>query len=75
MGVLCILMTIDNKIVEKRSNWWYILPILLGWIGGIIGYFVVRHDDPTLAKRVLILGIIISVAYIAISVITSGVGR
>lgn len=67
-------MTMNNKTIEKRSNWWYILPILLGWIGGIIGYFVVRHDDPTLAKRVLILGIIITVAYIAISVILSAVG-
>lgn len=57
------------EVIKRRSGAWYILPILFGWIGGIIGYFAVRHDDPKLAKGVLILGIVLTVALIAISVI------
>ncbi|RMF31786.1 MAG: hypothetical protein D6752_01455 [Candidatus Nitrosothermus koennekii] len=45
---------------RKRSVLWYLLPIFLGIIGGVIGYFAVRHDDPTMAKRMLIIGIIVS---------------
>jgi hypothetical protein len=44
------------------------LPIFVGVIGGIIGYFAVRHDDPTLAKRLLYVGIGISAAGIILSV-------
>ena len=29
---------------KQRSNWWYILPILFGIIGGIIAYFAIRKD-------------------------------
>ncbi|MFY3741041.1 MAG: hypothetical protein HMLIMOIP_001488 [Candidatus Nitrosomirales archaeon] len=52
---------------RKRSAAWYLLPVLLGIIGGIIGYFAVRHDDPTLAKRLLYVGIGMLVAGIIIS--------
>ena len=62
-------MTLKDKNIEKRSNWWYLLPILITWIGGVIGYFAVRRDDPALAKRVLILGIILTGAWIAIPII------
>ncbi|MGH9922606.1 MAG: hypothetical protein ACRD38_07625 [Nitrososphaerales archaeon] len=56
---------------RKRSAVWYLLPILLGIIGGIIGYFAVRHDDPTLAKRLLYVGIAMLVAGIIISVVAA----
>jgi len=49
---------------RPRSNFWFLLPILLGLffgflglIGGIIAYFVLRHDDPKKAKNCLYLGI------------------
>jgi len=35
---------------KPRSNWWYILPILFGLIGGVIAYFVLRKDDSIKAK-------------------------
>jgi len=56
---------------RKRSAAWYLLPILLGIIGGIIGYFAVRHDDPTLAKRLLYVGIGMLVAGIIISMVAA----
>ena len=30
---------------KERSNWWYLVPIFLGLIGGIIAYFALRNDD------------------------------
>jgi len=39
-----------------RSNWWYLLPIFVGFIGGLIAYFVVKNDDPSKAKNCLIIG-------------------
>jgi hypothetical protein len=42
---------------RKRSAIWYLLPIFMGIVGGIIGYFEVRNDDPRLAKRLLYIGL------------------
>jgi len=44
---------------RQRSNWWYLLPIFLGIIGGIIAYFVLRNDDRQKAKKCLYLGLIL----------------
>lgn len=44
---------------RQRSNWWYLVPIFLGLIGGIIAYFALRSDDRGKAKNCLFLGIIL----------------
>ena len=44
---------------NKRSNWWYLLPIFLGIIGGIIAYFALRKDDHEKAKNCIYLGLIL----------------
>ena len=44
---------------RPRSNWWYLLPIFLGIIGGIIAYFALRKDDRQKAKKCLYLGLIL----------------
>jgi hypothetical protein len=36
---------------------WYVIVILLGFIGGIPGYVRVKNDDPNMAKNLLIVGI------------------
>ena len=54
---------------RPRSNWWFLLPIFLSWIGGVIAYFVLRHDDPRKAKNCLYLGIALTVIGIAINMI------
>jgi len=44
---------------KKRSNWWFLLPILIGLIGGIIAFFVLKRDDPRKAKNCLYIGIVL----------------
>ena len=45
---------------RPRSNWWFLLPIFMGLIGGIIAYFVLRHDDPKKAKNCVYIGIFLA---------------
>ena len=42
---------------KQRSNAWFLLPIFFGVIGGIIAFFILRHDDPRKARNCLYLGI------------------
>ncbi|MEA2076278.1 MAG: zinc-ribbon domain-containing protein [Euryarchaeota archaeon] len=53
---------------EKPSNWWYLLPILFGILGGIIGYIVIRVKDEKMAKNILYVGLgtfVLGVIFIA----------
>lgn len=51
---------------RTRSLWWILLPSLLGIIGGIIAYFVLRYDDKKLGIFCLKLSIVLTVIEIAI---------
>ncbi len=46
---------------KPRSNAWFLLPILFGVIGGIVAFFILRHDDPRKAKNCLYLGLVFMV--------------
>lgn len=54
---------------KTRSNWWYLLPILVGLIGGVIAYWVLRHDDPNKAKLCLYVGIALAIVGIVINIV------
>jgi len=54
---------------RPRSNFWFLLPIFLGLIGGIIAYFVLRQDDPKKAKNCLYLGIVLAIIGIMINLL------
>ena len=43
---------------KQRSKAWYVLPIFLGILGGIIGFFVLRNDSPRMARNCLMIGVI-----------------
>lgn len=59
-----------NMYPEKpRSNFWFLLPIFLGLIGGIIAYFVLRNDDPKKAKNCLYLGIVLAIIGILLNLL------
>ncbi len=59
---------------KPRSNWWFLLPIFMGLIGGIIAYFVLRGDDPKKAKNCLYLGLILFGIGTAINLVVLGTG-
>jgi hypothetical protein len=52
------------------SKVWYLLPIFFGIIGGLVMYFVLRNTDRKMAKRGVLLGVLM---VIAPSVIGAGV--
>jgi len=60
---------------KERSNWWYLVPIFLGLIGGIVAYFALRNDDRRKAKNCLFLGIILGVIGIIVNLLflTTGI--
>ena len=53
---------------KSRSNAWFLLPIFFGVIGGIIAFFILRHDDPRKAKNCLYLGLALMVVGIILNV-------
>ena len=63
----------SNYNANNRSRWWYLVPILFGLVGGIIGYFALRKDDPKKAKNCLILGGILTIINIVASISLSAI--
>jgi hypothetical protein len=47
---------------RRISGAWWLLPILMGWIGGLIAWLVNKDVDPDRARAMLITGVVISVA-------------
>ena len=54
---------------KPRSNAWFLLPIFLGMIGGIIAFFILRRDDPRKAKNCLYLGIVFMILGIVFNIL------
>jgi hypothetical protein len=42
------------------SGAWWLLPILLGWLGGFIAWIVNKDNDPRTARNMLLVGVAIS---------------
>ena len=58
-----------SKPVKGPSKAWYLLPIFFGIIGGIVMYLVLKDTDRKMAKKGIILSIILTVAIFVISVV------
>ena len=58
----------SEKNTKIRSRWWYLLPIFMNIIGGVIAYFVLRNDDPSKAKKCMIVGCAIFAVNLGIGV-------
>lgn len=50
-----------KTVKSKPSSAWYLAPILLGIIGGIIGYLAVRDEDKEMAQNMLLVGFAMSI--------------
>jgi len=46
---------------KSASGIWYLLPIFLGWFGGIIAWAVIRNRNSKRAKNCLIIGVIVTI--------------
>ncbi len=58
----------DQTPEKRASSAWYLMPIFFGIIGGIIAWAVTRGNDPSKAKKFLIVGIIFLVIEIVLIV-------
>ena len=47
---------------RRISGAWWLLPIFMGWLGGLIAWLVNKDKDPSTARAMLITGIALSVA-------------
>ena len=47
------------SVEKRRSRLWFLMPVIFGLIGTAIAYFVLRDDDPKLAKNCLYLGLVL----------------
>ncbi|UCB60493.1 MAG: zinc ribbon domain-containing protein, partial [Candidatus Bathyarchaeota archaeon] len=45
----------------KPTNSWYLVPLLLGLLGGILGYIAVRDEDREMADNLLFIGTIVTI--------------
>jgi len=68
-----IKVTYENQKREKSAGGWYVLSILLGIVGGLIGYVYLKNENPKSAKNCLIIGIIISIITPIIGIMFLGV--
>jgi hypothetical protein len=48
------------------SGFWWLLPVLFGWLGGVIAWAATRNRDPRMARTMLITGIVLSVVLVLI---------
>jgi len=56
--------TASEPVKMSPSAFWYLLPLFLGLVGGLIAYVYVRDDDPDMAKDLFLIGVIPTVVII-----------
>ncbi len=56
---------------KKPSKAWYLLPIFFSLIGGLIMFFVLRNQDKSMAKKGLIIGVVLFIIGIIIGAASS----
>jgi len=47
---------------SKVSHFWYLVPILFGWLGGVISFFAVRGRDENKARNLFLVGIAVTLS-------------
>jgi len=48
---------------ERISGAWWLMPIFLTWVGGLVAWLVNKDKDPKRAKSMLIWGIVLTFVY------------
>jgi hypothetical protein len=57
------------------SGAWWILPILVGWLGGLLAWALTRERDPGRARAMLITGFAITAVVVLLYVAGSASPR
>jgi uncharacterized membrane protein YeaQ/YmgE (transglycosylase-associated protein family) len=58
--------------LRRVSGAWWLLPIFIGWIGGLIAWLVNKDVDPKQARAMLVTGIASSVVvWLVISLVSA----
>jgi len=60
-SVIKLKASVKTEPNKKPTDVLYIVAILLGLLGGIIGYVIAKNDDEDMANNLLIVGIATSV--------------
>jgi uncharacterized Tic20 family protein len=60
---------------ERKRSWvWYLLPVFVQIIGGLIAYYALRPDEPRMAKDCLYIGITLTALNVGVFVILLAIG-
>lgn len=54
--------TAGARMTSAVPGTWWLLPLVLGWIGGIIAWIALRRRDPRLAAMMFVAGILSNLA-------------
>ena len=70
--VLCSKCTSEHKkaVFQGNSNLWYLCPIFLGIIGGLLMFVALRKENESMASNGLLLSIILTAIGIATTVLS-----
>ena len=58
--------------MERISGWWWLLPIFLSWLGGLIAYLVLKDRNRKTATYMLIFGIVWTIGALIIGIAIAG---
>lgn len=54
----------------QRSSWaWWLLPLLLSWIGGVIAWALLRYRDRAKARNLLWFGISLTIIVVTVQLV------
>ncbi len=60
---------------ERKRSWvWFLLPVFVQVIGGIIAYYSLRPDEPRMAKDCLYIGITLTALNFGAFVVLFAIG-
>lgn len=68
------MITIMERYERKRSWVWFLLPIFVQIIGGLIAYYALRPDEPRMAKDCLYIGITLTALNVGVFAILLAIG-
>jgi hypothetical protein len=52
---------VERSVTRSQvSGLWWLLPILMGWLGGLVAWLVNKDVDPQRARAMLVTGIVVT---------------